>query len=112
MGGGRRLSFRNGGARYSRLPNHLAANGHCATNGGGAAACDKPAGALRAWAARVPPGRWLCGAAVALPWLVLLLVGCMFLGRAQRQLPVPRADLPGAKQCVGWRETYFCHPFA
>jgi len=46
---------------------------------------------------------------VVLPWVVLLVLlsGSLFKGRSH-----VIQDLPGGKKCVGWRETFFCHPFA
>jgi len=43
-----------------------------------------------------------------LPWVVFLVVGVRSLVRSTEL----RKEIPGGKSCVGWRETYFCHPFA
>lgn len=120
MGGnGRRgISFRSSsvGNRlntyYARLPTSTAPGGglngssNSSSNGGAkaaAAAAERRRELLR---------RSGYAAMIALPWLVLalLLLSHSFRG-GRRQLTPPLADLPGAKQCVGWRETIFCHPF-
>ncbi|KIZ05690.1 hypothetical protein MNEG_2267 [Monoraphidium neglectum] len=56
--------------------------------------------------------RALCGALVVLPWTVLLLLVGLHSWHDHGHTSFIQAGLPGAKQCVGWRETYFCHPFA
>jgi hypothetical protein len=50
-----------------------------------------------------------------LPWVALLLVGGAFSfwrGGHLQSLPPIIQDVPGGKQCWGWRQTFFCHPFA
>jgi hypothetical protein len=116
MGGnGRRgISFRSSsiGSRlntyYTRLPTSAAPGG--GPNGGGSGGAK--AAAAAAERRRDLLRRSAYAALVALPWLVLalLLLSHAYRG-GRRQLTPPLADLPGAKQCVGWRETIFCHPF-
>lgn len=48
-------------------------------------------------------------ALVVLPWLVLVMVLSRSMIKGRTAII---HDLPGGKKCVGWRETYFCHPFA
>lgn len=119
MAGSRRAPYRLGGARhhsgYARLPSHHSAphlNGHGQNGyhyggsgggfGGALARCLTP-DALR---------RALCAALVVLPWSALLLLFGLHSWRARAGPGLPQANLPGARQCVGWRETYYCHPFA
>jgi len=119
MGGnGRRaVSFRSSsiGSRlnvYAKLPTHLNGSSPAALNGANGAGGARAAAGAAAERRRDVIKRSLCAAVVALPWLVLLL---LFAGHSWRskhgQLPVSLVNLPGAKQCVGWRETIFCHPF-
>ncbi len=101
--GGRRAAYRTsgGGARhpYSRLPSHGGGpHGH-----GSGAYIRIPRDAVR---------KVLVATLVVLPWSVLLLLAAAHSWRGGRHAAMPAAHLPGAKQCVGWRETYFCHPFA
>ena len=103
MAGSRRSSTRSGGGRlaYARLPSH---------SGGSYSSGD--ADGIAAWLTRAVAVRALRGALVVLPWLALLLLVAAHSWRAHRHALLLPTDLPGAKQCVGWRETMFCHPFA
>lgn len=50
------------------------------------------------------------GALVVFPWIALVIMlgkGSLFKGSHDAY-----KDLPGGKKCIGWRETYFCNPFA
>jgi hypothetical protein len=105
--GGRRLAFRSGGGAprvYARLPSH--AGPQTTGSSGGAKAA-----AAAAYAARELWARRARAALIALPWLALVLMASLRSRRAEPPPALP-LDLPGARQCVGWRETIFCHPFA
>ncbi|GBF98544.1 pantothenate synthetase [Raphidocelis subcapitata] len=109
-GGGRRLPHRSGGGggtRHLRLPSHAAPWPAAAD---GAAARKPPRPSWRERLRRAPRA-----ALVVVPWLALLLLLLSALARAwprQGAAPAARAGLPGARRCVGWRETFYCHPFA
>jgi hypothetical protein len=125
MAGSRRASFRqsNGGRfAYTRLPTHGGGN-----SGGGGGAWTPPrggsgggdrdrspsgGGAAAAAAARDALRRSLRPALIGLPWAVLLLLAAAHSWRGRPAAALPELSLPGARACVGWRETYFCHPFA
>jgi hypothetical protein len=100
MAGTRRSSQRSGGGRlpYARLPSYPG-NGYSSGGTG------------PRWS-RAAMTRALCGALVVLPWTVLLLLVGLHSWHDHGHTSFIQAGLPGAKQCVGWRETYFCHPFA
>ncbi|GBF93077.1 hypothetical protein Rsub_05688 [Raphidocelis subcapitata] len=110
--GGRRLAFRSSGGGggaprvYARLPSHAAQPTAATSSSGGAKAA-----AAAAYAARELWARRARASLIALPWLALLLVTSLRPRRVEAP-QIPPLDLPGARQCVGWRETIFCHPFA
>jgi hypothetical protein len=120
MAGGRRPSYRNGAARipYARLPSH--SGSHSGSSGGGGGF----GGGSGGGGGGAPQGRWGCGrwgaalpraayaAIVVLPWAALLLLAGALWSRARGYVPPAAVSLPGARQCVGWRETIYCHPFA
>jgi hypothetical protein len=55
----------------------------------------------------------LCGVLVLLPWFAFILLGALLWRvRLHSHLPPVVQEVPGGKQCLGWRQTYFCHPFA
>jgi len=116
MAGARRASYRTSGGgklAYSRLPSH--GGGGNWANGGGGANGNGSSGGGGFYAIRLSRDLWrkgLCGALVVLPWSVLLLLFALHSWSSHRPPPLPEINLPGARQCLGWRETYFCHPFA
>lgn len=54
----------------------------------------------------------LCGFVVLVPWLILILLTVLLWRSKLHSLPLVVRDIPGGRQCTGWRQTYFCHPFA
>lgn len=47
---------------------------------------------------------------IIFPWVALVLMlgyGSLLRGRTD-----VIKELPGGKKCIGWRQTYYCHPFA
>lgn len=66
------------------------------------------------WALRGgPSSNLLCGILVLVPWLTLMLLSiALWRAKLHGGLPHIVNDIPGGKQCVGWRQTFFCHPFA
>lgn len=71
------------------------------------------------------PGGWLKRAGAApggsgglytalllLPLALVLLAGLCLWRVKLHSLPPVIQDVPGGKQCFGWRQTYFCHPLA
>lgn len=55
----------------------------------------------------------LCALLVVVPWLTLILLGVLLWRvRLHGNLPPVVQNIPGGRQCLGWKETFFCHPFA
>lgn len=55
----------------------------------------------------------ICGVVVLVPWLTLILLTVLlWRSRLHGGLPLAVRDIPGGRQCLGWKETFFCHPFA
>lgn len=55
----------------------------------------------------------LCGVLVLVPWITLVLLSViLWKAKLHGGFPPIVNEIPGGKQCVGWRQTYFCHPFA
>lgn len=65
------------------------------------------------WKGSSGPSSILCGVLVLVPWISLVLL-TVLLWRAKLQggFPLVVNDIPGGRQCTGWKQTYFCHPFA
>lgn len=116
-GSSRNRSAGSKGSRYARL---LSGGGGSSpdldqlpstSSGGGADATAVPPPPLSPRSRRRRLARNACACVILFPWSALLaLFGLQqYLWRGTVVLPT---DLPGARKCVGWRETYFCHPFA
>lgn len=111
-GGG---SSGGGGGAYARLLPSRGSAGHLhhpySSGGGGGGALG---GLASRWLAAPDALRRLVRVAlVVLPWSALLLLVGVQSWRAHSSRPgLAQQGLPGARQCVGWRETYYCHPFA
>lgn len=112
MGSSRRPSNRGGRIAYARLSGYSNGGAYPLNGSSGGTKPGSPQnGSPRAWA-RIDFTRCLCGTWVVLPWLILALLLVVHTWGSHSKAPKVPVDLPGAKQCVGWRETYFCHPFA
>lgn len=60
-----------------------------------------------------PPSSTLCGVLVLVPWFTLvLLTVLLWRSKLHSNLPMLVNDIPGGRQCTGWKQTFFCHPFA
>jgi len=114
-----------GGSSPDLDQQHLPSSSNPSTSGGGGGGGNgsnaAPAAAAPSCATAADPesprarrrrlARNACACVLLFPWSALLaLFGLQqYLWRGVIVLP---ADLPGGRACVGWRETYFCHPFA
>jgi hypothetical protein len=126
MAGSRRASYRQsstGRFAYTRLPAPNGSGGGWPPlrpgGGGSPGGLGSPGGSggggscpFGARCTRDAVRRAMWSALVVLPWTVLLLLLAVHSWRAHRAAPLPELGLPGARACIGWRETYFCHPFA
>lgn len=70
-------------------------------------------GAAPGWIRRVSGQGSLCSLLLLVPWFMLILVAVLLWRvKLHSHLPPLVQDIPGGKQCLGWKSTFFCHPFA